>query len=96
MSEESVYSVCGMCTVRCPIQVTTENGKVKFIQGNPHLKGIEGAICGRGAAGTALIDDHERPQYPMIRIGERGQRELAQGDLGRSARLCGRPAQGNL
>ena len=72
MSEKSVYSVCGMCTVRCPIQVTTENGKVKFIQGNPHLKGIEGAICGRGAAGTALIDDHERPQYPMIRIGERG------------------------
>ena len=72
MSEKSVYSVCGMCTVRCPIQVTTANGKVKFIQGNPHVKGIEGAICGRGAAGTALIDDHERPQYPMIRIGDRG------------------------
>ena len=72
MSEKSVYSVCGMCTVRCPIQVTAENGKVQFIQGNPHVKGIEGAICGRGAAGTALTDDHERPQYPMIRIGERG------------------------
>ena len=72
MTANSTYSVCGMCTVRCPIQVTTGHGKVQFIQGNPHLKGIEGSICARGAAGVALVEDDERPRYPMIRNGERG------------------------
>ena len=73
MSKEKVFSVCGMCTVRCPIQVETENGQVGFIQGNPHVNGIEGALCGRGAAGKALIEDPERPRGPMIRKGARGE-----------------------
>jgi len=73
MAGDKVYSVCGMCTVRCPIQVETESGRVRFIQGNPHMKGIEGALCGRGAAGKALIEDGERPRAPMIRKGARGE-----------------------
>jgi len=72
MAVRKVFSVCGMCTVRCPIMVEEENGQVRFIQGNPHFKGIKGALCARGAAGTALIKDAERPQKPMIRRGERG------------------------
>ncbi len=72
MTQTSVYSVCGMCTVRCPIQAFAESGRVRFIQGNPHMMGIEGALCARGAAGTALIEDSERPQHPMIRVGLRG------------------------
>jgi len=73
MAIENVYSVCGMCTVRCPIQVETENDRIRFIQGNPHIKGIAGSLCGRGAAGKALIEDPERPQGPMIRKGARGE-----------------------
>jgi thiosulfate reductase / polysulfide reductase chain A len=70
---ESTFSVCGMCTVRCPIEVETENGTIQFIKGNPHMGGINGALCARGAAGKALINDNERIQRPMIRVGERGQ-----------------------
>ncbi len=70
---KKVYSVCGMCTVRCPIEVHVQNGVCTFLQGNPHAAGIEGSICARGAAGLALINDDERPQYPMIRAGERGE-----------------------
>jgi thiosulfate reductase/polysulfide reductase chain A len=73
MSGKKVYSVCGMCTVRCPIEVQVENGVCTFLQGNPHAAGINGSICARGAAGLALINDDERPQYPMIRAGERGE-----------------------
>ncbi|WP_027183297.1 molybdopterin-dependent oxidoreductase [Desulfovibrio inopinatus] len=69
---QKVFSVCGMCTVRCPIQVDVEDGDVTFIQGNPH-SGLKGALCARGAAGYALEHDVERPQFPMIRVGERGQ-----------------------
>lgn len=73
MSAKSVYSVCGMCTVRCPIKVTVEDGQVTFLQGNPHVPAMKGAVCPRGAAGNALITDHERPQSPMIRSGARGE-----------------------
>lgn len=62
-----------MCTVRCPIKVQVENGQVSFIEGNPHVPAMKGAVCPRGAAGTALLHDNERPQTPLIREGERGE-----------------------
>lgn len=62
-----------MCTVRCPIKVQVENGQVAFIEGNPHVPAMKGAVCPRGAAGTALLHDNERPQTPLIREGERGE-----------------------
>lgn len=69
---KDVYSICFMCTVRCPIRVQVENDDVTWIEGNPHVPGIEGALCAKGSAGVALLNDHERPQYPMIRTGPRG------------------------
>ena len=72
MAKHKVYSVCGMCTVRCPIQVDVANNEVLFIQGNPHTA-LKGSLCARGAAGYALTQDDERPQYPMIREGKRGE-----------------------
>lgn len=68
----SVYSVCGMCTVRCPIQVDVRDGKAVRIQGNPH-SALKGALCARGAAGIALERDPEKPQTPLIRTGARGE-----------------------
>jgi len=62
-----------MCTVRCPIKVSTQSGQVTFIEGNPHVPAMKGAVCPRGAAGTALINDKERPQVPLIREGARGE-----------------------
>ena len=73
MAIETVYSVCGMCTVRCPIQAEVENGEVRFLQGNLNVPAMKGAVCPRGAAGIALIKDRERPQAPMIREGARGE-----------------------
>ena len=73
MAGKTVYSVCGMCTVRCPIMAHVENGQIKFLQGNPHVPAMKGAVCPRGAAGNALIKDHERPQTPLIRDGARGE-----------------------
>ena len=68
--KKSVYSICGMCTVRCPIRVESENNRITWIEGNPHLLG--GALCAKGTAGQALVEDHERPQQPLIRVGARG------------------------
>jgi len=68
----SVYSMCGMCAVRCPIRVEVENGRVTWIEGSPHVPGIEGALCAKGSAGLAFEYDSERPQQPLIRDGARG------------------------
>ena len=74
MSNE-VYSLCFMCSIRCPIRVLVENGEVKWIEGNPHVAGMEGNLCPRGAAGIALLNDSQRVQSPMIRSGPRGSGE---------------------
>ena len=73
MAGKTVYSVCGMCSVRCPIQAHVEDGVCTFLQGNPFVAGIDGAICARGGAGLALVNDDERPRGPLIRDGERGE-----------------------
>ncbi|MCU0587902.1 MAG: molybdopterin-dependent oxidoreductase [Syntrophobacteraceae bacterium] len=69
---KEVFSLCFMCSVRCPIKVTVENGQARWIEGNPHVQGIEGSLCPRGSAGLALLNDSERLQSPMIQTGARG------------------------
>jgi thiosulfate reductase/polysulfide reductase chain A len=62
-----------MCSVRCPIEVTVEEGRAVWLQGNPHDKAIGASLCAKGAAGLALeYDDDQRPQTPLIRMGPRG------------------------
>ncbi len=68
--KKSVYSICGMCTVRCPIRVESQDNRITWIEGNPHLLG--GALCAKGSAGVALLDDTDRPRQPLIRAGNRG------------------------
>jgi thiosulfate reductase/polysulfide reductase chain A len=70
--DKTVFSVCGMCSVRCPIMVETRGGNASWIQGNPY-SALKGALCARGAAGMALEYDSERPVTPLIRTGERGE-----------------------
>lgn len=70
--EKEVYSLCFMCSVRCPIKVLVKDGQVKWIEGNPHVPGIEGSLCPRGAAGISMLYDDERVKSPMIRVGDRG------------------------
>jgi len=68
-----VYSMCGMCAVRCPMEVTVENGRATWIQGNTNDPAIGASLCAKGSAGLALeYDDDQRPQTPLIRKGPRG------------------------
>jgi hypothetical protein len=78
LENKQVSNICDMCTVRCPIQVEVIGDRIKFIQGNPHAAGLEGALCARGGAGLALVEDEERPQYPLIRTGKRGEGQWRQ------------------
>lgn len=68
--KKTVYSLCGMCSVRCPIRCEVEQGRVVWVEGNPHLQ--QGALCGKGSAGPNMVYREERPKGPMIRQGKRG------------------------
>lgn len=68
----TVFSLCGMCATRCPIQVEVDNGKVAWIQGNPNDPALGSSLCAKGSAGLAMEYDDERPQHPLIRTGPRG------------------------
>lgn len=70
--KRTVYSMCGMCSVRCPIDVTVDDGKVAWIQGNRHDPALGASLCAKGSAGLPFEYDDERPQTPLVRIGERG------------------------
>jgi thiosulfate reductase / polysulfide reductase chain A len=72
MMDKDVFSLCFMCSVRCPIQVGVKDGHVNWIQGNPHVAGIDGRLCPRGSAGKSLLYDDQRLQSPLIRVGDRG------------------------
>jgi len=62
-----------MCAIRCPIEVTVEDGRAVWVQGNPHDVAIGASLCAKGAAGLAFeYDDDQRPQTPLIRDGQRG------------------------
>lgn len=72
MTASIVYSLCGMCNTRCPIEIHCEDSGPRWICGNRHL-GSGTALCPRGAAGLGLYADDERPQQPLIREGARGE-----------------------
>ena len=74
----TVYSLCGMCSVRCPIQVEVEDGRITWIQGNPNDKAMGPSLCAKGSAGLSLQYDDERPQHPLIRTGPRGSGQWRQ------------------
>ena len=42
--EKEVFSLCFMCSIRCPIKVKVKDGQVTWIEGNPHVAGMEGSM----------------------------------------------------
>jgi len=67
-----VYTLCFMCSVRCPIEVWVEDDQVIAIRGNRHVPAMNGGVCSKAAAGIAALNDTQRVQSPLIRAGERG------------------------
>ena len=58
--KKSVFSMCGMCAVRCPIRVEVKEGVVDWIEGNPHDPGMAGRLCAKGSAGIVMERSEER------------------------------------
>ncbi len=76
--QEVRYTTCYMCACRCGIQVTLENGKVRFIQGNPDHPVNRGVLCAKGNAGIMKQYSRAKLQRPLRRKPgtERGDGEF--------------------
>ena len=61
MAQET-YSLCFMCSVRCPIRVLVENDEVNWIEGNPHVPSIwRGTLCQGFGRNLALLNESNVP-----------------------------------
>ncbi len=71
--EKIVRSYCGLCHPRCGTLLHIEDGKVVKVTGDPDHPISRGVICERGR----LMQDHiyhpDRLNYPLKRIGKKGE-----------------------
>lgn len=56
-----------MCACRCGINVTIENGEIRYIEGNPNHPLNKGVICTKGSAGIMKQYSPARLTKPLKR-----------------------------
>ncbi|QGY40259.1 molybdopterin-dependent oxidoreductase [Pseudodesulfovibrio cashew] len=66
-------SYCGLCHPRCGMLLHIEDGKVVKITGDPDHPITRGALCERGRLMLDHIYHPDRLNYPLKRVGERGE-----------------------
>ncbi len=74
--DEVKTTTCYMCACRCGIRVHLEDGRVRYIDGNPKHPVNQGVICAKGSAGIMQHYSPARLTKPLLRVGERGAREF--------------------
>lgn len=61
------YTTCYMCACRCGVQVTLENSKIRFVQGNPRHPVNKGVLCGKGNAAIMKQYSPAKLRQPLMR-----------------------------
>ncbi|MGE5059811.1 MAG: molybdopterin-containing oxidoreductase family protein [Betaproteobacteria bacterium] len=70
MAAEIFHSYCAMCTSRCGVTATVEDGKLINVNADPGHP--NGCICIKGTAAPEIVYSPERVQYPMVRSRPKG------------------------
>ncbi|MFO1444850.1 molybdopterin oxidoreductase family protein [Bacillus sp. Bva_UNVM-123] len=67
-------SVCSLdCPDQCGLLLHKENGKIVKVEGDPNHPVTQGHICNKVRNMTERLYDQNRLQYPMRRIGQKGE-----------------------
>lgn len=69
--KETVTSICGICPGGCGVNVELVDGKIEKL--TPLKDHPVGVVCVRGIHAKEIVYAHDRLQYPMLRVGERGE-----------------------
>src|SRR5579864_6934202 len=70
MAIEQIHTYCAMCTSRCGVVATVEDGK--FTRVTPDPEHPNGCICVKGTAAPEIVYSPERLRYPMRRTRPKG------------------------
>ncbi len=70
MAVEQIHTYCAMCTSRCGVIATVENGV--FTKVVPDPMHPNGCICVKGTAAPEMVYSPDRLQYPMHRTRPKG------------------------
>ena len=76
-SNHVVKTVCSSCYCACGVLAHVENGKVVRLEGDPDHPTSKGRLCVKGVAGLELLYHPDRLNYPLKRVGERGEGKWA-------------------
>jgi thiosulfate reductase/polysulfide reductase chain A len=71
--DKIVPTMCEMCVWRCGVWAKVRDGKVVKLEGNPYHPHSKGRLCARGQSGVMTAYDPDRIQFPLIRVGQRGE-----------------------
>ncbi len=74
--DEVKTTTCYMCACRCGIKVWLQDGRIRYIQGNPAHPVNQGVLCAKGSAGIMQHYSPARLDKPLLRVGERGSGEF--------------------
>ncbi|MBI5179178.1 MAG: molybdopterin oxidoreductase family protein [Nitrospinae bacterium] len=76
--EDIKYTTCYMCACRCGIKITLQDGRIRYIQGNPDHPTNKGVICAKGSSGVMKQFSPARITKPLLRKkgAERGQAQF--------------------
>ncbi|WP_207916559.1 molybdopterin oxidoreductase family protein [Lysobacter sp. N42] len=74
--DEARTTTCYMCACRCGIKVWLQDGRIRYIQGNPEHPVNRGVLCAKGSAGIMQHYSPARLSKPLLRTGERGKGEF--------------------
>ncbi len=70
---KTVTSVCLNCSTVCGIVGTVIDGKLVKVSGNPNDPNNSFSLCAKGQASVLVGDYPDRLQYPLKRVGKRGE-----------------------
>jgi anaerobic selenocysteine-containing dehydrogenase len=70
MATEKLHTYCAMCTSRCGVIATVEDGKLTGVNADPDHP--NGCICVKGSAAPQIVYAPDRIQYPLLRTRAKG------------------------
>jgi anaerobic selenocysteine-containing dehydrogenase len=77
-----------MCACRCGIKVWLQDGRIRYIQGNPAHPVNRGVLCAKGSAGIMQHYSPARLEKPLLRVGERGRGEFREIEWDEALRIA--------
>ena len=70
IATEQLHTYCAMCTSRCGVLATVEDGVLKQVHADPDHP--NGCICVKGAAAPEIVYSRERLRAPLLRTRPKG------------------------